>query len=254
MDLGLKGKAALVTGASAGIGEGIARELASEGVRLALTARSESALVKIADAIAAGGAARPHLITADITRPDAAEAIAASAIAALGRVDILVNNAGGSRPLTGSGTDTEWDEAFSLNFSAARRLTARLVEPMKAARYGRIITLTGALTARAMNAAGPAKAALTSWSRALAFELGPFGITANCIAPGRINSVQIRERLHPTEESRAAYIRDYIPAGHFGEPEDIAALVAFLASPRARYISGAAIPVDGAMLRVGLAP
>ena len=121
---------------------------------------------------------------------------------------------------------------------------------MKEARWGRIINLTGALTGAKLNAAGPAKAALATWSRTLAFELGPFGITVNTIAPGRINSVQILTKLHPTEQSRADYIRQNIPAGYFGEPEDVGRLAAFLASPLARYISGAAIPVDGGAVRM----
>jgi 3-oxoacyl-[acyl-carrier protein] reductase len=88
--------------------------------------------------------------------------------------------------------------------------------------------------------------------RALSFELVPHGITVNCVAPGRINTVQILERLHPTEASRQAFIRDNIPAGHFGEPEELAAIVAFLASPLADYISGAHIPVDGGALRIAV--
>jgi 3-oxoacyl-[acyl-carrier protein] reductase len=103
-----------------------------------------------------------------------------------------------------------------------------------------------------MNAASPAKAALQSWSRSLAIELAPFGVTVNCIAPGRINSVQILERLHPTEESRRRYVEENIPAGRFGEPRDIANLVAFLASPCASYITGVTIPVDGGLLRLAL--
>src|SRR6478735_4244884 len=96
--------------------------------------------------------------------------------------------------------------------------------------------------------AAPAKAALVSWSRTLSLELGPYGVTVNTIAPGRINSAQI-QKLHPTEQSKADFIKQNIPAGYFGEPYDIGHLVAFLASPLARYINGAAIPVDGGAVR-----
>lgn len=96
------------------------------------------------------------------------------------------------------------------------------------------------------------KAALLTWSRALAFELAPFGITVNCIAPGRINSVQILEKLHPTAESRADFIKQNIPAGRFGEPVELGALAAFLASPLAGYINGTHIPVDGGAVRIAV--
>ena len=120
---------------------------------------------------------------------------------------------------------------------------------MKAARWGRIISISGALVAPKLNAAAPAKAALASWSRTLSIELGAFGITVNTIAPGRIDTAQIR-KLHPTEQSRTDFIKQNIPAGYFGEPHDIGHLVVFLASPLARYINGAAIPVDGARCRL----
>ena len=123
---------------------------------------------------------------------------------------------------------------------AARRLTDLVIPAMKVVRWGRIVSISGTLVAPKLNAAAPAKAALASWSRTLAFELGAYGITVNTIAPGRINTAQIR-KLHPTEQSRADYIRQNIPAGYFGEPCDIGYLVAFLASPLARYINGAAI-------------
>ncbi len=134
---------------------------------------------------------------------------------------------------------------------AARRLTDLVIPAMKAERWGRIISISGALVAPKLNAAAPAKAALASWSRTLASELGAYGITVNTIAPGRINTAQIL-RLHPTEQSRADYIKQNIPAGYFGEPYDIGHLAAFLASPLARYINGAAIPVDGGAVRRAL--
>jgi 3-oxoacyl-[acyl-carrier protein] reductase len=122
---------------------------------------------------------------------------------------------------------------------------------MKAECWGRIISISGALVAPKLNAAAPAKAALASWSRTLASELGAYGITVNTIAPGRINTAQIL-RLRPTEQSRADYIKQNIPVGYFGEPYDIGHLAAFLASPLARYINGAAIPVDGGAVRRAL--
>src|SRR3546814_8133984 len=108
------------------------------------------------------------------------------------------------------------------------------------------------MTQPGVNAAGPAKAALWSWSRSLSAQLAPHGITVNCIAPGRIKTPQIVGRLFPTEESRQSEIQQRIPMGRFGEPEELAALVAFLASEPAGYITGVQIPVDGGMFRMAL--
>ena len=251
MNLNLEGRTALVTGATTGIGRGIAEALAREGVRVAITGRREDLLGSLAAAIAATGAPAPVILAADLVSATGPQQIADAALAACGgRIDILVNNAGASRPFTDAADDAVWGESMALNFDAARRLTTLLVPPMREAGWGRIINLTGALVAPGLNASGAAKAALHSWSRTMAITLAPHAITVNAIAPGRINSEQIAQRLHPTEQSRDDFIAKFIPAGHFGEPEDIAALVAFLASPLARYISGAAIPVDGAMLRI----
>ena len=253
MDLQLKGRTAIVTGASAGIGTGIAECLAREGATLALAGRNRAALDQVAAHAVSLGAPAAHVVTGDIATLEGAHAIADEGRAALGgRVDILINNVGSSRPLKGDETEAFWAEAFDLNFSSARRVTGRIVPGMKAAGFGRIVNITGALYGKAINGAAPSKAALLSWSRALAFELAPHGITVNCVAPGRINSVQILERLHPTEESRAAFIRDNIPIGRFGEPTELGNLVAFLASPLASYISGAHIPVDGGSVRIGV--
>ena len=253
MDLRIAGRTALVTGASAGIGSGVAECLAREGVRLALAGRNRSALEEVARCVVAHGSPAPVIITADVASKAGTAAIAKHALDAFGgRVDFLINNAGGSRPLKGDETEEFWQEAHDLNFQSARRLINLLVPSMKAARAGRIINITGAIFGRAVNGAGPSKAALLAYSRALSFELAPFDITVNCVAPGRINSVQILEKLHPTEESRAEYIRQNIPAGRFGDPADMGNLVAFLVSPLAAYINGAHIPVDGGGVRLAV--
>lgn len=248
MDLNLTGKTALVTAASGGIGKGVAEALAEAGVRVAISGRTRSSLETVAEALSSH-AAPPVIVVGDVGAKDGASKIAAEAASALGgRIDILVNNAGAARPIKGEVDDAFWEESFALNFMAARRLSERVIPAMKAARWGRIISMSGVVVAPAPNAAAPAKAALVSWSRTLASELGGYGITVNTIAPGRINSAQI-QKLHPTEQSRADYIKQNIPAGYFGEPHDIGHLVAFLASPLARYINGAAIPVDGGAVR-----
>jgi len=249
MNLGLEGKTALITAASGGIGSGIAGALADAGVRVAISARNGDALEQVASRLALHAGGRPAIVVADVAARGGPAQIAAEAMAALGgHIDILVNNAGAARPVTGEADDAFWDEAMTLNFLAARRLTDLVMPGMKARNWGRIINISGALVAPRLNGAAPAKAALVSWSRTLSSELGPYGVTVNTIAPGRINTAQI-QKLHPTEQSKADFIKQNIPAGYFGEPHDVGHLVAFLASPLARYINGAAIPVDGGAVR-----
>jgi len=140
-----------------------------------------------------------------------------------------------------------WEEAFALNFTAARRLSEAMLPAMRARRWGRIINISGSMEPRSLNAASAAKAALHLWAKGLSCDVAADGITINCIPPGRINSEQTLNKLHPTEEARRTFIERNIPAGYFGDPEDIGYLVAFLASPLARYITGAVMPVDGGM-------
>jgi len=252
MNLHLTGKTALVTAASGGIGRGVAEALVDAGVRVAISGRTLASLETVAETLASRAGGRPTIVVGDVGAKGGPAQIAAEAAAALGgRIDIVVNNAGAARPITGEADDAYWEESLTLNFMAARRLTDLVLPAMKAERWGRIISISGALVAPTLNAAAPAKAALASWSRTLASELGAYGITVNTIAPGRINTAQIR-KLHPPEQSRADYIKQNIPAGYFGEPYDIGHLVAFLASPLARYINGAAIPVDGGAVRRAL--
>jgi 3-oxoacyl-[acyl-carrier protein] reductase len=250
MNLGLEGKTALITAASGGIGSGIAGALADAGVRVAISARTGAALEQVAGSLASRAGGRPVIVVGDVCAQGGPAQIAAEASAALGgRIDILVNNAGGARPVTGERLTMPFGtRAMTLNFFAARRLTDLISPGMKARNWGRIVNISGALVAPKRNGAAPAKAALVNWSRTLSSELGPYGVTVNTVAPGRINSAQI-QKLHPTEQSKADFIKQNIPAGYFGEPYDIGHLVAFLASPLARYINGAAIPVDGGAVR-----
>ncbi len=247
MDLELNDKTALVTGASTGIGAVIAETLAQEGARVIITARRAELLNGVADRIEATGAARPHILLADLTSRDAVDALAREADA-LGPVDILVNNAGASSPMTlADSTDEIWDTSFALNFDGPRRLTHTLIAGMRARKWGRIVNLSGSLEPRVLNAAIAYIGATHLWSKGLSCEVAPDGVTINCVQPGRIKSEQIMERMYPTEESRQAFIDANIPIGYFGEPSDVAKMVAYLASPHARYITGAVIPVDGGM-------
>jgi 3-oxoacyl-[acyl-carrier protein] reductase len=247
MDLQLAGRTALVTGASSGIGRGIAYALGAEGVKLAIVARRRERLEEVANDIQRQGTPRPEIIVQDMLEGDAAEKIASQALAALGRIDILVNNAGGSRAFNLDTKEEQWEEALTLNFTRQRQLARRLLDPMIKAEWGRIINITGKSEPDGINGAFCAKAAMHSWAKGLSREVGKHGITVNCIPPGRIESEQILRNYTP--EYRAWQSEHEIPVGEYGQPEDVASLVCFLASPAARYITGTVIPVDGGLRR-----
>ena len=247
MDLGIAGKTALVTGASSGIGRGIALALGAEGARLALAARRRKLLEEVAGEIVAKGGVRPVVIECDFMQKEAPAAIAKAALDGLGSVDILVNNAGGSRRFELDASEEQWDEALTLNFTRQRQLTHQLLQQMMEHKWGRIINITGKSEPEGINGAFCAKAAMHSWAKGLSREVGKHGVTVNSIPPGRILSEQILRNYTP--EYRQWQSEHEIPVGEYGRPEDIAALACFLASPLARYITGAVIPVDGGLRR-----
>lgn len=248
MDLQLKGRHALVTGASVGIGRGIALALAAEGVHLSLTARRADKLQELASEVRGLSGSEPVLIVQDMYAEDAAAQIVRAAQAGHGPVDILVNNAGGSRSFKDLHVSEEqWQEALTLNFHRPRQLGDAVVDSMIARRWGRIINITGKSEPEHINGAFCAKAGIHSWAKGLSRMVGQHGITVNCIPPGRIHSEQIYRNYTP--EYRQWQCENEIPVGRYGEPEDIANLVVFLASPRASYITGAVIPVDGGLRR-----
>ena len=247
MDLKLKGRTALVTGASMGIGRAIAVRLAAEGARLAIAARRKDLLEQVADGIEKVGGTRPAIVVADIMQPESPHRIRDEAVRALGKIEILVNSAGGSRPLPADAPDQSWDEALTLNFTRLRQLTHAILPGMIAQKWGRIINITGKSEPERINASFAAKAAVHAWAKGLSREIGKHGVTVNAIAPGRIITEQIL-RLYPEDERRKFAERE-IPVGEYGQPDDLAVLAVFLASPLARYMTGTVIPVDGGLRR-----
>ncbi|MEE9195528.1 MAG: SDR family oxidoreductase [Alphaproteobacteria bacterium] len=249
MDLQLNDRTCLVTGASQGIGKGTARVMAAEGCRVAILARRKGLLEELADEIAATGATRPQVIDEDVIQEGAPERIRDRVYDALGGLDVIVNCAGGSRPIPWDAPDEAWHEGMTLNFEMLRRLTQQFIPKMREQQWGRIINITGTSEPGAVNIASSAKAAVHAWAKGLSRVLAADGITVNCLPPGRIISEQILTKIHPDPIERQAFVEANIPVGYLGEPEDLAYLIAFLASPLARYITGEVIHVDGGMRR-----
>ena len=247
MDLGIKGKTALVTGASSGIGRGIAIALGREGVQVAITARRRDLLQETATEIINVGGKSPVVIECDLLQEGGVGKIADTALKELKNVAILINNAGGSRSFDLDTTEEQWEEALILNFTRQRQLARVLLNSMIDAKWGRIINITGKSEPDGINGAFCAKAAMHSWAKGMSREVGRYGITVNCIPPGRIISEQILRNYSP--EYREWQSENEIPIGEYGQPEDIANLVCYLVSPLARYITGTVIPVDGGLRR-----
>lgn len=245
MDLQLKHKTAVVTGASQGLGRAIAKELALEGVRVFATARNEALLASLVEEVRAAGGVTPVTYVYDFMATDAPQKIATAAKEALQTIDILVNNAGGSRPIDIDAPDDVWAESMALNFDRHRQLTQQLLPHLIARKQGSILNISGTYEARVVNASAVAKAGLVVWSKGLSNQLGKYGITVNALQPGLIDTAQIR-RLYPGQ-ARHEFAEREIALGDFGEPQDVANTAAFLVSPRARYVTGTVAVVDGGM-------
>lgn len=247
LKINLDGHLALVTGASTGIGAGTAKALACAGADVILAGRDVSALERVAAQVEAEGR-KASLVSADLATLGGVEAVCEHVLTSSRRpLDILVNNVGASLPTGLDASDDFWDHAFDLNFSAARRLTQRFLPSMLEEGWGRVISVSGSMEPRSLNAATAAKGALHLWSKGLSSDVAKEGVTVNCVAPGRITSAQTMERLHPDEVARARFIETNIPAGRFGEGLEMGYTIAFLASDLAAYVTGSVIPVDGGM-------
>lgn len=250
MDLGLKGKAALITGASRGIGAAIATGLAAEGCRVAIVARGEAGLSALATKLRANGA-EVLTIAADLTESAAAERIVAQTEAAFGGVDILVNNLGGA---TAGDDEAAWLATLDINLMQSVRCCQAAIPGMKA-RGGGVITIissiSGSMVGGQPSSYNVAKAAEIMYARTLARDYARFGIRANTVSPGSImfegGGWARRQASQP--ELIADFIARDMPRGRFGIPQEIADVVVFVSSDRASLITGTDINVDGCQLK-----
>jgi 3-oxoacyl-[acyl-carrier protein] reductase len=243
MDLGLKGRRALVMGASSGLGYAIADQLVKEGARVAICSRSEE---RIREAAKQMGAALP--IAADLTKPGATKALVEKVVAELGGVDVLVANTGG--PPKGSIeklTAEQWQEGFqSLWMSVVEGLQAAL-PGMKERRWGRIVLVTSVAAREAMpllTISNGLRSGLMGLVKTVSNEVAEHGITINGVQPGYHATERLRELGVPEDKITSA-----IPARRLGKPEELGALVTFLASEQAAYITGQSIAIDGGWMR-----
>ncbi len=241
----LAGKVVMITGAARGIGRATARLLAEEGAAVGLADRSPAVEETAAEVTKAGG--RAIAVTFDVANPEACARGAAAVRDAFGPIDVLVNNAGIVDNVASIErmTHEAWTRELSVNLTGAFNMVKAVVEPMIARKWGRIISIssiaaTGGLHNQSAYAAS--KAGLVGLTESLTLELGRHGITANAILPGLIGTENVRERM--PSELRDGAVR-FVPARRLGEPLEIGYLIAFLASDRAAFINGAAIPIDG---------
>jgi 3-oxoacyl-[acyl-carrier protein] reductase len=260
MDLGLRGKVALVAAASRGLGRAIAFELANEGARLMLCARGASDLEAARKDIAARTAVDVHAVVADLSDRAQLERVAAEALATFGQVDILVTNAGG--PPAGAFETHAWDaweRTVNLTLRSAVELTRAVLPGMRARKWGRVINVTSITVKQPVDnliLSNSIRAAVTGFARTLANEVATDGITVNNILPGYTRTERVEQLADATAKKEGvapkdivARIEKEIPMRRLGEPEEFAALAAFLASNRASYITGQSIAVDGGWIK-----
>jgi NAD(P)-dependent dehydrogenase (short-subunit alcohol dehydrogenase family) len=250
MDLNLKDRVGVVTGAGSGIGEGIARALAAEGCKLCIWDRDAGAAQKTASSLTAAGIIAQSTAV-DVGDPAAVEGAVAETIAKFGRLDILVNAAGVlSTGLVADLPVTEWQRIAQVNLAGVIYCVKAAIPVMKQQRHGRIINIASVSAMRGGGSVGntlygTTKAGVVALTMGLARELGPFGITANAIAPAIVDTAMTHAAL--TEDARRR-ILERIPLGRLAQLSDIADMATFLASERAGFITGATIPVDGGIL------
>ncbi len=258
MDLGLRDRAAIVTGASRGIGRQVALGLAAEGCQVLLCARDPVALEAVADEL--GGAGVAYVV--DVSEAGAADAIVAACVSSFGRLDILVNNAGGAEPKPLADlTAADWQRGIEVNFLAAARLAVAVLPRMREAGWGRLVhvaSISGREPDPLFAPYSAAKAALLNLSTSLSRAHAAEGVLSSCVIPGvtvtelvEANALATAERTDrtPEEVMDRMLAKQGVATGRFGRPEEVAAAVVFLASEAAGWVTGATLEVDGGTLR-----
>jgi NAD(P)-dependent dehydrogenase (short-subunit alcohol dehydrogenase family) len=245
----LIGKTVLVTGGSKGLGKAMARGFAEAGADVVISSRHENELRAALDDILKGTGRKGHYVVADMTQRDDVKRLAQSALERMGKIDILVNNAGTNKP---QGidviTDAAWDEVMEINLTSVMVLTRALVPQMKQRRWGRVLHISSImayLSKEGRNIYSATKAALVGFARASALDLGPFGITVNCIAPGPFLTDLPASVLSAAEQKVFA---DHTALGRWGRPEELVGPALLLASDAGSYITGETLVVDGGFL------
>ncbi len=260
MNLRIAGKTALVTASSRGLGRAVAEELAAEGANLVLCARHAEPLEATATEIRNASGVKVITVTADVSDPAAVERVWNRSLDEFGGADILVTNAGG--PPAGpfeSHSPSAWSDAIKVNFESVVNMTRLVLPGMKERRWGRIINITSIAVKQPVDnliLSNSVRAAVTGFARTLANEVAKFNVTVNNVMPGytltdRISELATANAAHKggTKESMLSAWESQIPMGRLGTPREFAAMVAFLASDRASYTTGASIPVDGGWIR-----
>jgi 3-oxoacyl-[acyl-carrier protein] reductase len=260
MDLGLRGKVALVAAASRGLGRAIAFELAREGARVVMCARTKDALDAACREIAAATDADVHSVVADVSIREGIARVAAEAMATFGRVDVLVTNAGGppAGPFEVHAWEA-WEHAVNLTLRSAVELTRAVLPGMRARRWGRVINVTSIAVKQPVDnlmLSNSIRSAVTGFARTLANEVAADGVTVNCVLPGYTRTERVEELADAnaakeglTRGDVLARFEREIPMRRLGEPDELAAMTAFLASERASYVTGQSIVVDGGWIR-----
>ena len=242
----LSGKAALVTGASGGIGAAIARALHGAGATVGLSGTREAPLKDLAEELGE----RAHVLPCDLSSAEAVLALPRVATDAMGGLDILVNNAGITRDnLFMRMSEEDWAAVLDVNLTAAMRLSKGVIRGMMKARWGRIVNISsvvGATGNPGQTNYAAAKAGLVGFSKALAYEVASRGITVNAVAPGFITTA-MTDKL--TEEQKSGILGS-VPAGRMGEADEVAAAVLYLSSPEAAYVTGTTLHVNGGLAMI----
>jgi 3-oxoacyl-[acyl-carrier protein] reductase len=260
MDLGLKGRVALVAASSRGLGRAVAEELAAEGCDLVMCARGADALEAAAKEIRSGTRRRVHAVAADLTDPREVERVVDEGRQAVGEIDVLVTNTGGppAGPFESHSPDA-WDLAVRQNLGSVLNLVRAVLPGMRERKWGRIVNVTSIAVKQPVDGlilSNSVRAAVTGFARTLANEVAEAGITVNNVMPGYTRTERVEQLARrnaelkgiTAEEAAQGWVRE-IPMRRLGEPREFAAMVAFLCSERASYVTGQSVAVDGGWVR-----